>query len=93
MLLSDMVVAGVATTFRAKRFDFDQHEEEALFAAIAMLLAYGGPGAISLESALDIRLFDRAWMRLLSVPGALAGAAYMLSQRTPSPHATSTHRK
>ena len=93
MLISDMVVAAVATTARAKHFDFDQHEEEALFAAIALFLALGGPGAISLESALDIRLFDRAWIRLLSVPGALAGAAYMLSQRTPSPNVTSTHRE
>lgn len=85
MLLADMVVAAVATTARVKRFDFDQHEEEALFAAIALLLALGGPGAISADSALDVRVFDRAWLRYLSVPGALAGAAYMLLQRTPPP--------
>jgi putative oxidoreductase len=82
MLLSDMVVAAVATTARAKHFDFDQHEEEALFAAIALLLALGGPGAISADSTLRIRMFDRAWLRILSVPGALAGAAFMLLQRT-----------
>jgi uncharacterized membrane protein YphA (DoxX/SURF4 family) len=84
MLLSDMVVAATATTARAKRFDLDQHEEEALFAAIALLLALGGPGAISADSALNIRVFDHAWLRYLSVLAALAGAAYMLAQRTPS---------
>jgi putative oxidoreductase len=84
MLLSDMVVAATATTARAKRFDLDQHEEEALFAAIALLLALGGPGAISADSALNIRVFDHAWLRYLSVLGALAGAAYMLAQRTPA---------
>jgi uncharacterized membrane protein YphA (DoxX/SURF4 family) len=81
MLLADMVVAGAATTAREKRFDLDQHEEEALFAAIALLLALGGPGAISADSAIGVRLFDRAWPRVLSVPAALAGAAFMLSQR------------
>jgi uncharacterized membrane protein YphA (DoxX/SURF4 family) len=86
MLLSDMVVAAVATTARAKHFDLDQHEEEALFAAIALLLALGGPGAISADSALNIRVFDHAWLRRLSVLGGLAGAAYMLSQRRPSPN-------
>jgi len=84
MLLADMVVAAVATTAQAKHFDLDKHEEEALFAAIALLLAFGGPGAISIDSALGIRVFDRAGLRYLSVAGALAGAAYMLSQRTPS---------
>jgi uncharacterized membrane protein YphA (DoxX/SURF4 family) len=44
MLPADMVVAGTATAVRAKRVDFDQHEEETLFAAIALLLARGGPG-------------------------------------------------
>lgn len=86
MLLSDMLVAAIATTIRAKHFDFDQHEEEALFAAIALLLALGGPGKISADSALNVRVFDRAWLRSLSVPAALAGAALMLSQRTPSPN-------
>lgn len=81
LLLADMMVAGVATTARAKKFDLDQHEEEALFAAIALLLALGGPGAISVDAALDLRVFDRAWLRALSVPAALAGAAFMLSQR------------
>jgi hypothetical protein len=84
MLLSDMVVAAVATAARAKHFDLNQHEEEALFGAIALLLALGGAGAISADSALDMRVFDCAWQRNLSVPGALAGAAFMLSQRTPS---------
>jgi putative oxidoreductase len=86
MLLADMVVAAVATTARDKHFDLDQHEEQALFAAIALLLALGGPGAISADSALNIRMFDRARVRQLSVPAALAGAAFMLSQRT-SPNA------
>lgn len=81
MLLADMVVAGTATTIRAKHFDFDQHEEEALFAAIALLLALGGPGRFSADAAFCIRVFDRAWLRYLSVPAALAGAAFMLSHR------------
>ncbi|HTU70662.1 MAG TPA: DoxX family membrane protein [Candidatus Baltobacteraceae bacterium] len=81
MLLADMIIAAVATTIRAKRFDLDQREEEALFAAIAVLLALGGPGAISADSWLDVRLFDRSWLRYLSVCAALAGSAYVLSQR------------
>lgn len=81
MLFADMVVAGTATAIRAKRYDLDQHEEETLFAAIALLLALGGPGAFSADAALRIGLFDRAWLRYLSVPVAVAGAAYMLSQR------------
>lgn len=81
MLLADMTVAGVATTVRAKYFDWDQHEEEALFAAIALLLALGGPGALSADAAFRIHVFDRACLRCLSVPTALAGAAYMLSKR------------
>jgi uncharacterized membrane protein YphA (DoxX/SURF4 family) len=82
MLLADMIVAGTTTTAHAKRFDLDQHEEQALFAAIAVLLALGGPGALSADAALGIRAFDRAWLRALSIPAALAGAAFMLSQRT-----------
>lgn len=85
LLLADMVVAGVTTTEHAKHFDLDQHEEQALFAAIALLLALGGPGTISVDSALNIRAFDRAWLRYLSVLGALGGAAYMLSQRGRTP--------
>lgn len=81
MLLADMVVAATATTVRAGHFDFDQHEEEALFAAIALLLALGGPGTLSADAAFRFRLFDRAWLRYLSVPVAIAGAAYMLSKR------------
>ena len=85
MLLADMLVAGTATTAHAKHFDLDQHEEQALFAAIALLLALGGPGAYSADAALRIRMFDRAWVRYLSVPAALAGAAFMLSQRKGAP--------
>jgi putative oxidoreductase len=84
MLLADMLVAGTATAVRAKRFDFDQHEEEALFAAIALFLALSGPGRFSADAAFCIRVFDRAWLRYLSPLVALAGAAYMLSQRKSS---------
>jgi putative oxidoreductase len=86
MLLADMVVAAVATTAQAKHFDLDKHEEEALFAAIALLLVLNGPGAISIDSAVGIRAFDRAGLRYLSVAGAFAGAAFMLLQRTPAPN-------
>jgi len=82
MLLADMIVAAVASTAKEKRFDLDQREEEALFAAIALLLALSGPGSISADSALGIRAFDRAWLRYLSVAGALGGAVFMLAQRT-----------
>ncbi len=82
LLLSDMLVAASATTARAKRFDFNQHEDEALYASIALVLALSGPGSISLDSVLGIRTFDRPWLRYLSVAGALGGAAFMLSQRT-----------
>ena len=85
MLFADMTVAGVATTAHAKHFDWDQHEEEALFAAIALLLMLGGPGSVSADAALGMHAFDRAWLRYLSVPIALAGAAYMLSKRTNAP--------
>lgn len=85
LLLSDMMVATVSTTARAKHFDPSDHEDELLYASIALLLALSGPGAISLDSALGIRVFDRAWLRYLAVAGALAGAAFMLSQRTSSP--------
>ena len=84
MLLADMVVAATATTAKAKRFDLDQHEEQALFASIALLLALSGPGTISADSALGIHVFDRPWLRYLAVAAALGGAAFMLSQRTPS---------
>ncbi len=86
MLLGDMLVAGVATTVQAKHFDLDKHEEEALFAAIASLLALGGLVSISIDSALRIRVFDGARLRYLSVAGAFAGATYMLLQRMPSPN-------
>lgn len=82
MLLSDMLVAASATTARAKRFDINEHEDEALYASTALLLALSGPGSISLDSALGIRTFDRPWLRYLSIAGALGGAAFMLSQRT-----------
>lgn len=85
LLLADMVVAGVSTTEHAKRFDFNAHEEQAFFASIALLLALGGPGAISADAGLGIRVFDRTWLRYLLVAGALAGAAYMLSQRDRTP--------
>jgi putative oxidoreductase len=85
LLLSDMVVAGVTTTEHAKHFDFNDHEEQAFFAAIALLLALGGPGAISADAALNVRAFDRPWLRNLSVLGAFAGAAFMLSQRGQTP--------
>jgi putative oxidoreductase len=85
MLLADMVVAGTATAVRAKHYDLDQHEEETLFAAIALLLALGGPGTFSVDAAFGVRVFDRAWLRFPSVLVALAAAAYMLSQRKGSP--------
>ena len=44
MLLSDMLVAASATTARAKRFDINEHEDETLYASIALLLALSGPG-------------------------------------------------
>lgn len=72
LLLADMVVAAVTTTEHAKRFDLDQHEEQALF-------------AISADFALNVRAFDRTWLRNLSVLGAFAGAAFMLSQRGRTP--------
>jgi uncharacterized membrane protein YphA (DoxX/SURF4 family) len=85
LLLADMIVAAVTTTEHAKRFDLNDHEEQAFFAAIALLLALGGPGAISADAGLNIRAFDRAWLRNLSVLGAFAGAAFILSQRGRTP--------
>lgn len=64
--------------YSCPRFDLGQYEEEALFAAIALLLALGGPGRFSADAAFCIRAFDRAWPRYLSIPVALAGAAFML---------------
>ena len=66
MWLADMVVAAVATTTRDKHFDFDQREEEALFAGIAIVLALSGFGAISVHSALDIHVFDRGGLSVLA---------------------------
>jgi putative oxidoreductase len=86
LLLSDMMVATVSTMARAKHFDPSDHEDELLYASIALLLVLSGPGSISVDSMLGVRLFDRDWLRYLSVAGALAGAAFMLSQRTPSPN-------
>jgi putative oxidoreductase len=86
LLLSDMMVATTSTTARAKHFDPSDHEDELLYASIALLLALNGPGSISVDSLLGIRWFDRDWLRYLSVAGAFAGAAFMLSQRTPSPN-------
>jgi hypothetical protein len=42
-------------------------------------------GAISVDSALNFRVLDRAWLRRLSVPVALAGSLFLLSQRTHPP--------
>jgi putative oxidoreductase len=82
LLLADMLVAGVAETARAKRFDVNQREEEMLFASIAALLILSGPGQLSLDRILGITFLDRAWLRYLSLGAAFAGAALMLSART-----------
>jgi putative oxidoreductase len=82
LLLADMLVAGVAETAREKKFDVNEREEEMLFASIAVLLALSGPGQLSLDRALGIKVFDRPWLRYLSLGAAFAGAAFMLSART-----------
>jgi len=84
MLLADMIVAATSVSAREKAFKPSKHEVEALYASIAVLLIASGPGKISADSALGIRAFDRAWVRQLALGAALAGAAFMLSQRTPS---------
>ncbi len=83
MLLSDMIVAAASVTARAKHFKAADHETEMLYASIAMLLALSGPGKISVDGMLGVRIFNRAWLRYLSVAGALAGAAFMLFLREP----------
>jgi putative oxidoreductase len=81
LLLADMIVAGAAETARDKKFDVNEREEEMLFASIAVLLALSGPGELSLDRALGMKLFDRGWLRYLSLGAAFAGAAFMLSAR------------
>jgi putative oxidoreductase len=83
LLLADMTVAAVAVTARAKQFNFGDHEDEMLYASIALQLILNGPGEFSLDRALGIKFFDRSWVRYLSLVGALGGAAFMLAARTP----------
>ncbi len=85
LLLSDMIVAAGAVTAKDKQFNADDHEDEMLYASIALLLALSGPGDFSLDRTLGITFFDRDWLRYLSVGAAFAGAAVMLSARTPPP--------
>ncbi len=84
LLLADMIVAATAVTARDKRFDLGDHENEMLYASIAAALALSGPGEFSLDRALGIKFLDSSWLRYLSLGAALAGAAVMLSARTPN---------
>jgi putative oxidoreductase len=79
LLLSDMIVAAAAVTARDKQFKPDDHEDELLYASIALLLALNGPGDLSLDRALGVTFFDRRWLRYLSVGAAVAGAAFMFA--------------
>jgi putative oxidoreductase len=83
LLLADMTVAAIATTARAKQFNFGDHEDEMLYASIALQLILNGPGKFSLDRAFGITFFDRSWVRFLSLVAALGGAAFMLAARTP----------
>lgn len=79
LLLADMIVAAAAVTAKEKQFKPDQHEDEMLYASIALLLALSGPGELSLDRALGITFFERTWVRYLSVGAAFAGAAFMFA--------------
>jgi putative oxidoreductase len=83
LLLADMTVAAIATTARAKQFNFSDHEDEMLYASIALQLILNGPGKFSLDRALGVTFFDRSWVRYLSLVAAFGGAAFMLAARTP----------
>ena len=81
LLLADMIVAATSVTLREKRFKANQHEVEALYAVVAVLIALSGPGKFSADRALGITRFDPVWLRYLSLAAALGGAAVMLGGR------------
>ncbi|HTV92619.1 MAG TPA: DoxX family protein [Verrucomicrobiae bacterium] len=82
LLLADMIVAAAAVTARDKRFDLEQHENEMLYASIAVQLILSGPGSVSLDRVLGIKILDRPWVRCLSLGAAIGGAAFMFAGRT-----------
>jgi putative oxidoreductase len=81
LLLSDMLVAAGAVMAREKPISPAKHEIEALYGAVAVLLALSGPGRFSIDHLLHLKAFDRPWLRYLSLGAAATGAAFMLAMR------------
>lgn len=88
LLLSDMIVAMLAVAAKEEKFDPSKHELEALYGSIAALLLLSGPGRLSMDRLVGLDGLNKTWLRFLSLASAVAGAAFMLSQREPSPHRT-----
>lgn len=81
MLFSDMIVAIAAVSAREKTFNFSDHEIETIYAVIAVFFALGGFGRWSVDAAISRPLFNAPIWRILSIPGGISGAVFMLARR------------
>lgn len=65
-------------------------ETPVLYMAAGGALALAGPGTLSLDSLLGVRV--PSWMKLATVAGVVGGTAYTLTRPTSKPEAEETER-
>ena len=81
-----MLVAVVAVHGRNGFFIQNSGYEYALaLGGAALALAFTGPGALSLDSALGLRLSGAAWGAAALVAGLVGGATTIVTRRAPQP--------
>ena len=90
MMISVMLVAIVTVTLE-KGFFLQNGgcEYNVAIAVAALALAFTGPGAMSLDTALGIAWFGPAWGVTALALGLLGGGAQLLTRSTPAPAQTS----